>query len=105
MQGLADGYFVLPATIGDYLAGLLGDRPVPTDDPAFREAERPWPTRRTALLGDQRARRSVDASTGSWARSCGTTAAWPAAREGLEKAIGEIPPLREEFWTDVRVAR
>ena len=39
MQGLADGYFVLPYTIGDYLAPLLGTQPVPTDDPAFTEAE------------------------------------------------------------------
>ena len=38
MQGLADGYFVLPATISDYLAPLLGDDPVPTDDPVFAEA-------------------------------------------------------------------
>ncbi len=35
MQGLADGYFVLPYTIGDYLAGLLGSDPVPIEDPAF----------------------------------------------------------------------
>ena len=39
MQGLADGYFVLPYTIGDYLAPLLGEKPLPLDDPAFREAE------------------------------------------------------------------
>ena len=39
MQGLADGYFVLPYTIGDYLAPLLGQQPVPADDPAFKEAE------------------------------------------------------------------
>src|SRR5882724_1525 len=39
MQGLADGYFVLPATISDHLSGLLGTAPVPTDDPVFRQAE------------------------------------------------------------------
>ena len=39
MQGLADGYFVLPYTIGDYLSGMLGDPVVPTDDPAFVEVE------------------------------------------------------------------
>jgi succinate dehydrogenase / fumarate reductase flavoprotein subunit len=39
MQGLADGYFVLPYTIGDYLAGMLGQKPVSTDDPAFKESE------------------------------------------------------------------
>src|SRR5215218_9008934 len=39
MQGLADGYFVLPATIANYVAPLLGTRPVPTDHPAFVAAE------------------------------------------------------------------
>src|SRR5688500_1003050 len=39
MQGLADGYFIVPYTIGNYLAPLLGTRPVPTDDPVFKEAE------------------------------------------------------------------
>ena len=39
MQGLADGYFVLPYTIGDYLAPQLGEEPVPTTDPVFEEAE------------------------------------------------------------------
>src|SRR6185295_11411953 len=40
MQGLADGYFVIPYTIGGYLAPLLGEQPVPVDDPAFKDAER-----------------------------------------------------------------
>ena len=39
MQGLADGYFVLPYTIGDYLAGMLGSDPVPIEDPAFHQVE------------------------------------------------------------------
>src|SRR5579875_3874326 len=39
MQGLADGYFILPYTLADYLAGLLGTRPLPTDHPAFKQVE------------------------------------------------------------------
>ena len=58
MQGLADGYFVLPSTISDYLAPLLGSQPVGADDPAFREAEangrRPDPA---APLGEGQALR------------------------------------------------
>src|SRR3989440_6871345 len=50
MQGLADGYFVLPATIGDYLAPLLGQKPVPTDDPAFAESGRAVSEQTRALL-------------------------------------------------------
>jgi succinate dehydrogenase / fumarate reductase flavoprotein subunit len=50
MQGLADGYFVLPATIGDYLAPLLGDDPVPTDDPVFTDTEHEVSERVRSLL-------------------------------------------------------
>src|SRR5216684_1213836 len=59
MQGLADGYFVLPATISDYLAPLLGTQPVATDDPAFREAEADVRGRVDALLSVNGSR-SVD---------------------------------------------
>ena len=103
MQGLADGYFVLPSTISDYLAPLLGSQPVPTDDPVFRDAEaarrRPDP----AAAVDQRQASRSTTSTASSATSCGTTAAWPAASESLEKALSDIPALREEFYADVRV--
>jgi len=102
MQGLADGYFVLPYTIGDYLAGKLGTQPVPTDDPAFVEAE--------TALRDDIARwlsvggtRSVDHYHRELGKivwdHCGMT----RDRAGLEKAIAEIPALREEFEKDVRV--
>src|SRR5258705_3449051 len=50
MQGLADGYFVLPVTIGDYLAGYLGEQPLPTDHPAFKTAEQEVSQRVRALL-------------------------------------------------------
>ena len=80
MQGLADGYFVLPYTIGDYLAGLLGQPPVPTDDPEFTTAEAD--ARRPTSTGGCRsaAPSRSTTTTASSARSCGTTAAWPATR-------------------------
>jgi succinate dehydrogenase / fumarate reductase, flavoprotein subunit len=102
MQGLADGYFVISYTLANYLAGLLGTSPVPTDDPAFTQAE--------TSVGDTVARllsingtRSVDhfhreLGTIMW-EHCGMA----RNRAGLEKALGEIPALREEFWKDVRV--
>jgi succinate dehydrogenase / fumarate reductase, flavoprotein subunit len=102
MQGLADGYFVISYTLANYLAGLLGTSPVPTDDPAFTQAE--------TSVGDTVARllsingtRSVD----QFHRELGTIM-WEHCgmarnRAGLEKALGEIPALREEFWKDVRV--
>ena len=79
MQGLADGYFVLPATIGGYLAPLLGEKPVPTNDPVFAESQATIDDRRAQAAVDQRQRSRSTTTTASSARSCGTTAAWPAA--------------------------
>ena len=102
MQGLADGYFVLPYTIGDYLADKLGDDVVPTSDPAFVEAE--------AAVADQ---------TNMWLSVKGTKSPEHYHRElgkivwerigmardknGLEKAGDEIATLEEEFKKNVRV--
>ena len=102
MQGLADGYFVLPYTIGDYLAGKLGTQPVPTDDPAFAQAE--------GALRDDISRwlsvggtRTVDHFHRELGRIVWDHCGMARDRAGLEKAISEIPALREEFETDVRV--
>ena len=102
MQGLADGYFVAPYTVGDYLAGLLGQTPVSTDDPAFKQAE--------AGINDEIQRWLSVGGTKSpehYHRELGKLV-WDycgMAREknGLEKAISEIPALREEFEKNVRV--
>jgi succinate dehydrogenase flavoprotein subunit len=102
MQGLADGYFVLPSTISDYLAPLLGTEPVPTSDPVFQESEAGVHDQVRKLLSNN-GTRSVDhfhRQLGNilW-DNCGMT----RSRETLEKAIAEIPALREEFHADVRV--
>ena len=60
MQGLADGYFVLPYTIGDYLAPLLGHKPVPVDDPAFRESEAVGRTSRCSEMLSINGNKTVD---------------------------------------------
>jgi succinate dehydrogenase / fumarate reductase flavoprotein subunit len=102
MQGLADGYFVLPITIGDYLAGFLGQAPVPSDDPVFDEA-RAGVTERVERFLAARGSRTVD-----WFHKelgkimleyCGMSRSAP----GLEKALSEIPALYEEFRTDLRI--
>jgi succinate dehydrogenase / fumarate reductase flavoprotein subunit len=102
MQGLADGYFVLPNTISDYLAGLLGEPPVPTDDPVFAAVEREVDERVRALLAVN-GNRSVD-----WFHRELGTLLWDdcgmeRSADSLKKALAEIPPLREEFHADVRV--
>lgn len=101
MQGLADGYFVLPYTLPAYLAGQIGKRPV-TDHQEFRKAESDVQARTRRLLAIN-GKRSVD----SFHRELGLLL-WDKcgmARNaaGLSEALARIPALREEFWRDVRV--
>jgi succinate dehydrogenase / fumarate reductase flavoprotein subunit len=102
MQGLADGYFVLPITIGDYLAGLLGQPPIPNDDPMFDEAKAGVAERVNRFLAT-RGSRTVDWFHKELGRImleyCGMSRSAP----GLEKALSEIPALYDEFRTDLRV--
>ena len=102
MQGLADGYFVLPYTIGDYLAPLLGERPVPTDHEAFRTAEQGVRDDINRLLGTG-GTRSVDWFHRELGKILWEYCGMARNRSGLEKALSEIPALREEFNSDVRV--
>ncbi len=102
MQGLADGYFVLPATINDYLAGQLGQEPVPTDDPVFVEAEQ-GVTETVKRLLSVRGNRSVDHFHRELGKILWNDAGMARSAESLEKARAEIPALREEFWNDVRI--
>ncbi|HCB37505.1 MAG TPA: fumarate reductase/succinate dehydrogenase flavoprotein subunit [Acidimicrobiaceae bacterium] len=102
MQGLADGYFVLPYTIGDDLAGRLGDAPVPTSDPVFAEAEaavRATGDRFLAMNGS----RSVDWFHRELGRLVWEHIGMERTKAGLEKALSEIPALEQEFWSDLRV--
>ncbi len=84
MQGLADGYFVLPATMGNYLAPRLGTKPVPTDHPAFQAVEREARVRYDGYLATGGRARSTG-STASWAGSCGTTAGWSAPQRAWRR--------------------
>jgi len=102
MQGLADGYFVINYTLANYLAGLLGESPVPTDDPAFHQA--------VTAVGDTTARllsvngtRSVDHFHRELGKILWDNCGMARNRAGLEKVLAEIPALREEFWKDVRI--
>jgi succinate dehydrogenase / fumarate reductase flavoprotein subunit len=102
MQGLADGYFVIPYTVGDYLAGLLGQAPVPTSDPAFAQAEgalRDDVSRWLSVGGT----RSVDTFHRELGKIVWDHCGMGRTASGLEKALSEIPALRSEFEKDVRV--
>ena len=102
MQGLADGYFVLPYTIGDYLADFLNVAPVPTDDPAFATAEKEVADRTQKLLATK-GTRSVEWFHRELGKIMIEQCGMARSRAGLEKALGEIPALRDEFHKDVRV--
>jgi succinate dehydrogenase flavoprotein subunit len=102
MQGLADGYFVLPYTLGNYLAPLL-NKPIPdTDHPAFAAAESEARERfsRYLAVGGTKSPDHFHRELGKiiW-DYCGME----RNESGLEKALAEIPPLYEEFQQDLRV--
>lgn len=102
MQGLADGYFVLPYTIGDYLADDIRTGPIPTDTPEFEEAEKNVKDRLNKLLAVQ-GTKSVDSFHKKLGRIMWNQCGMSRNAEGLKKAIEDIKALKEEFWNDVRV--
>jgi succinate dehydrogenase / fumarate reductase flavoprotein subunit len=102
MQGLADGYFVIGYTLANYLADLLGTNPVPVDDPAFAAAQGDVDDRVKRILsvgGTQ----SVDHYHRELGKIMWDYCGMARNKTGLEKALSEIPALREEFWKDLRV--
>jgi succinate dehydrogenase / fumarate reductase flavoprotein subunit len=101
MQGLADGYFIVPYTVGDYLASTKLE-PVRPDHPACREAEsgvREMTRRLLAVNG----RRSVDTFHRELGKIMWEYCGMARNARGLEYALSKIPELRQEFWEDVRV--
>jgi succinate dehydrogenase / fumarate reductase flavoprotein subunit len=102
MQGLADGYFVLPATIGDDLAPRLGEQPVPIDDPAFRDAERDVHEQVRALLST-RGSNTVDHYHRELGKLLWDHCGMSRSEASLTKALSEIPAIRAEFHENVRV--
>jgi succinate dehydrogenase / fumarate reductase flavoprotein subunit len=97
MQGLADGYFVLPYTLPNYLAGQIGKRP-PVDHPEFKKAESDVRARTKKML-EVHGSRSVDSIHRElglllW-NKCGMARNAP----GLREAVAKIPELREQFWS------
>jgi succinate dehydrogenase / fumarate reductase flavoprotein subunit len=101
MQGLADGYFVLPYTIGTYLAGHLGEK-LSTDSAPF-QATRAEVEGRIARLLKGSGKRSVDSFHRELGRLVWDHCGIARNAEGLQTALEKIPALREEFWADVRV--
>ncbi|WP_439881960.1 fumarate reductase/succinate dehydrogenase flavoprotein subunit [Pontibacter sp. MBLB2868] len=101
MQGLADGYFVLPYTIGDYLAKQPYAK-VSTDHPAFKEAEMAVIDKNNRLLSIK-GTRTVDDFHKALGLLMWDYCGMARTAEGLKFAKGEIRKLRDEFWRDVKV--
>lgn len=101
MQGLADGYFVIPYTLGNYLASSELEK-VSTDHAAFRQSEKWVAERLQALLGI-RGKRTVDSFHRELGKILWEYCGMARTESGLKKALEKIPVLREEFWNDVRV--
>lgn len=102
MQGLADGYFVLPYTIGDYLADEIRTGPISTDLPEFVEAEKNV-TETLQKLIDIKGTKSVDHFHKELGKVMWDNVGMARNAAGLTEAIGKIKAIREEFWKDVRV--
>ncbi len=102
MQGLADGYFVIPYTLGNYLSGEIGTKPIPTSHPAFEEAENQVAERINKMMsiGGNESVESFHKRLGKimW-NKCGMA----RNAQGLTEAISEIRALREEFWTNLKI--
>jgi succinate dehydrogenase / fumarate reductase flavoprotein subunit len=101
MQGLADGYFVIPYTIGGFLAEQ-GNSGVATDHAAFADAEKDASDRITKLLA-VKGKRTVDSIHRELGLVMWNNCGMGRNEAGLKEALGEIPRIREEFWADVTV--
>ncbi len=101
MQGLADGYFILPVTIGDFFAGS-GPAGIAADDAAFDDVEREVRDRITRLV-ECHGRRTVDEFHRELGLLLWDHCGMARNRQGLEKALRRIPEIREEYWKNVNV--
>ena len=102
MQGLADGYFVLPSTISSGLAPLLGKTMPGIDHPAFKEAEQLAKDRYSGYL-NTKGRRSPDWFHRELGKIIWNQCGMERTKEGLQQALSDLPALYNEFQTDLRV--
>ena len=102
MQGLADGYFVIPYTIGDYLANA-GNSGVDTDHAEFSHASEQATAKLKQLL-EVKGQRSADSFHRELGKIMWDNCGMGRSADGLKQALERIPQLRDEFWQDVKVS-
>lgn len=102
MQGLADGYFVIPYTIGNFLADEIHVKAISTDHPAFVEAEKAVSERINKLMGIKGSK-TVESFHKRLGKIMWDKCGMARSAEGLNQAIAEIRALKAEFWSDVKI--
>ncbi len=102
MQGLADGYFVIPYTLGNYLADEIRTEAIPTDHPSFIEAEAAVGSRIEKLM-NIKGKQSVESFHKRLGKIMWDKCGMARNEQGLITAIDEIRNLRNEFWLDVKI--
>jgi succinate dehydrogenase / fumarate reductase flavoprotein subunit len=102
MQGLADGYFVIPYTLGNNLADDIRTKAIPTEHPAFVQAEKDVNDRINRLMGIK-GKESVESFHKRLGKIMWDKCGMGRNAKGLTEAIAEIQALRKEFWSNVRI--
>jgi succinate dehydrogenase / fumarate reductase, flavoprotein subunit len=102
MQGLADGYFVIPYTIGNYLADEIATKPVPTTHEAFKAAEDNVSERINTLM-NIKGTQTVESLHKRLGKIMWEKCGMARNAKGLKEAIKEIQQLKKEFWNDLRI--
>ena len=102
MQGLADGYFVIPYTLGNYLADEIRTNAIPTDHPAFVETENKVNERLNTLM-NIKGNKTVESFHKRLGKIMWDKCGMARNEAGLKEAITEIQALKKEFWSDVKI--
>lgn len=102
MQGLADGYFVIPYTIGNYLADEIYNKPISTDHEAFVAAEKAVADRIHTLM-NIKGKQTVESFHKRLGKIIWDKCGMARNEQGLKQAIAEVQALKKEFWSDVRI--
>ncbi|MEO7307918.1 MAG: fumarate reductase/succinate dehydrogenase flavoprotein subunit [Ferruginibacter sp.] len=102
MQGLADGYFVIPYTLGNYLADDIATKSIPTDHTAFEEAEKTVNDRINTLMSIK-GKQTVESFHKRLGKIMWDKCGMARNAKGLQEAIAEIQALKKEFWSDVKI--
>jgi succinate dehydrogenase / fumarate reductase flavoprotein subunit len=102
MQGLADGYFVVPYTLGNNLADEIYNKAVSTDHPAFEAAEKKVQDRINTLMSIQ-GKQTVESFHKRLGKIIWNECGMARSESGLKQAIADVQALKKEFWSDVKI--